>query len=285
MQKDGGKLENINIVKKGISLIGRYFYIIFSCTYLFLSGLGRRKNRDLLHQIYHTLKKETSKKIKPLIPEVKLSDIFEIQQPVKLVEIEGRKGNVNLFELSVLNLFVREFQPNMIFEIGTFDGRTTLNFAINSPPDAKIYTLDLPKNNLITPALPVGEGDNVYIEDKATGKRFKEKREDIFPEKRKIIQLYGDSATFDFTPYYGKMDMIFIDGAHSYEYVLNDSDIAFKLLKNGKGIIIWHDYCVYPGVTRALNEISQKHPELKFKHIKGTSLVFLKLSGKSKKTK
>ena len=42
------------------------------------------------------------------------------------------------------------------------------------------------------------------------------------------------------------MDFIFVDGSHSYDYVLNDSRKALSLLRGGKGIILWHDY---PGWT------------------------------------
>ena len=41
-------------------------------------------------------------------------------------------GNVNLAELAVLNALCRTFRPKSIMEIGTFDGRTTLNLSLNS---------------------------------------------------------------------------------------------------------------------------------------------------------
>jgi hypothetical protein len=93
----------------------------------------------------------------------------------------------------------------------------------------------------------------------------------------KICQLYGDSATFDFTPFFG-MDFIFIDGSHSYEYVLNDSRKAIQLLREGKGVILWHDYATewWEGVTKALNDLYLNDSEFKdLKWIAGTSLVYL----------
>jgi len=74
------------------------------------------------------------------------------------------------------------------------------------------------------------------------------------------------------------MDMVFVDGAHSYEYVKNDSRIAMKMLRDGKGLIVWHDYnAKYDEVTVALNEISVEYPEIGFTHIDGTSLVYARL--------
>jgi hypothetical protein len=41
------------------------------------------------------------------------------------------------------------------------------------------------------------------------------------------------------------------------------------------GIIVWHDYGVWEGVTRALEEIEGNH-KIGLRHIRGTSLVFCK---------
>ena len=89
----------------------------------------------------------------------------------------------------------------------------------------------------------------------------------------RITQLYGDSASFDFSPWYGQMDFVFVDGAHAYNYVVNDTNIALKLLNPRGGIIIWHDYGVWKGVTRALNELRENMPSLPLVHIKDTSLI------------
>jgi hypothetical protein len=54
--------------------------------------------------------------------------------------------------------------------------------------------------------------------------------------------------------------VVFIDGSHSYDYVINDSRRALELLRDGRGLIIWHDYGVWPGVTRALNDLRRDDP-------------------------
>lgn len=68
----------------------------------------------------------------------------------------------------------------------------------------------------------------------------------------RITQLYGDSAIFDFSPYAGSIDLIFVDGAHSFEYVMKDTASACRMLTD-RGVILWHDYSAWPGVTEALN--------------------------------
>jgi predicted O-methyltransferase YrrM len=97
------------------------------------------------------------------------------------------------------------------------------------------------------------------------------------PLKSKITQLYGDSATFDFSNYRKQVDLIFIDGSHSYEYVLSDSKRALEIL-NSQGVIFWHDYGAewWPGVTQALNELYLSDKRYRnMRHIEGTSLVVL----------
>lgn len=75
--------------------------------------------------------------------------------------------------------------------------------------------------------------------------------------KGKIHIFEGDSGTFDFSPFYNKIDLVFIDASHTFDYCYNDSKIALKMLVKG-GIVIWHDYNKVkynPGVTEALNTL------------------------------
>jgi len=66
--------------------------------------------------------------------------------------------------------------------------------------------------------------------------------------------------------------LVFVDGSHAYDYAKTDSATAFRLAKPG-AMVIWHDYGVWPGVTRALEELEASQ-KLGLKHIRGTSLVF-----------
>ncbi len=145
-------------------------------------------------------------------------------------------GNVSPVELEIISKLVRVRAPQVLFEIGTFDGRTTLNLAAHSPSSAKIYTLDLPRAGLDRAGLPLGTHDRKYVDKPQSGRRFH--GADV---EHKPIQLYGDSATFNFRPYRRKVDFLFIDGAHAYHYVLNDSHRALAMCRR-PGVILWHDY-------------------------------------------
>jgi predicted O-methyltransferase YrrM len=213
------------------------------------------------------------KPIPELVPQAGLSEIVAGRGEIRLAEPLFKTGNVTLSELVALNFIVKERNPSKVFEMGTFDGRTTLNIALNSGEKTTIYTLDLPKEKLDATKFSVTSGDRDLIDKEASGLRFSGR-----PEARKIVQLYGDTATFDLKPYQDQMDLVFIDASHAYEYVLNDTRIAFPLLKNGKGTILWHDYGSCGEVTQALNKLYSDEPRLKeAKHIEGTSLVYLSL--------
>ncbi len=123
----------------------------------------------------------------------------------------------------------------------------------------------------------ISDRDRPLIEKEISGERFLNKTSEEFPAKRKITQLLGDSGKFDFSPYYNLIDFIFIDGAHDYNYVLNDSEIALKLLRERKGIILWHDYRTGIEVVRAIETYQKRHPDLNIYHVKDTNLAYLKI--------
>src|SRR5205085_924359 len=102
-------------------------------------------------------------------------------------------GNVSAQELEIISKLVKLTDPGVLFEIGTFDGRTTLNLAAHSRDNARVYTLDLPRADLDAAQLPLDVHDRKYVDKAKSGTRFH--GTDV---ERKITQLCGDSATFDY---------------------------------------------------------------------------------------
>ena len=183
--------------------------------------------------------------------------------PTTIVDYTYVYGNLPVSELLILCQIVRYKNPKTLFEIGTFRGETTLQLAVNT--EAEIYTLDLSLNCLKQiKETKIGDPSlDVYTDQ--VGVRFSGTR-----YSSRINQLYGNSQTFDFTAYYDKVDVIFVDGSHHYEFVLRDSQNALKMV-NRNGLIIWHDYSTYaPGVVKALHRIAQSKSLI---NIAGTSLV------------
>lgn len=191
--------------------------------------------------------------------------------PVHVVEARKAKGNVRISELALLAKAATTVASGReIVEIGTFDGRTTLNLAANSPPGTAVFTLDLPSDHPTQFAL-VG-GERRYVDKPASGERYRRCGLPWSESAARIVQLYGDSATFDFSSRFGRAGLVFVDGSHAYEYAMKDTDTALQLIVPG-GIVLWHDYGIWEGVTRALEEIEAARG-LGLRHIRGTSLVF-----------
>ena len=145
--------------------------------------------------------------------------------------------------------------PKRIFELGTGAGGGTLLMA-RQAPDATIDTLDLGEESS---SLGTLRGD-LPLETEAVGRVYAGT-----PESAQITQHLGDSASFDFSPFRGQMDLVLVDGAHTYDYVMTDSRSAFSMVAPG-GVILWDDCHLYhPGVSRALAELrAQGHPIVRF---------------------
>jgi predicted O-methyltransferase YrrM len=165
-------------------------------------------------------------------------------------------------ETQILAALTRYFNPKTVFEIGTYNGFSAFHFAYNSSPETKIYTLDLPPDYNFTK--PHREKLGRYSYDDLLvvqlSKETKDKR--IYrghPGEKKIVELFGDSMYFDFSPYYGKIDFVFIDGCHAYSYVRSDTENAFKML-SPTGVILWHDfdYIVHRDVFKFLNRLVEE---------------------------
>jgi len=176
-------------------------------------------------------------------------------------------------DVMYLALLAKVLSSKVIFEIGTLHGYTALLFALNTPKEAVIYTLDLPPNGSVKPLLSTTMIDDAHILSHAKTLDYLYY---THPEGKKVNQLYGDSAVFDFTPYHGKVDLFFIDGAHSYEYVRSDSLRALECMKQG-GVIVWHDYGRWGvnGVSRFLHELRENGREIY--RLPGSSLALLKV--------
>jgi predicted O-methyltransferase YrrM len=243
-----------------------------SAAYLFGAGWWKWKNRAAIVELCRHFGYSYDTQEPNELPTVAASLLAPSSSLLDVREIDAVDGNVSERELVTICRLVRAALPHVMFELGTFDGRTTLNLAANSPSDSKVVTLDLPREGIIDAAAPIHAHEVRYADKGESGARFK--GSDV---AAKIEQLYGDSGTFDFTPYYNRVDVVFVDASHTYEYVINDSLHAIQMLRGGHGTILWHDYSRWDGVTRALNEL--KRMDRRFaalQWIEGTTLGYLK---------
>lgn len=235
-------------------------------------GVFFERYRYLIHLIADTTKVSKMLKSEYLkLEQVSLADMVAYYDAPIAYPV-GIDGNIETKEIIAINHLLTEYKPKRIFEIGTFNGRTTLNLALNSPEDAEVFTLDLPDEPIQENGIELGEDAQKYKKQTRSGQLF---YDSDLPEVKKITHLFGDSAAFDFSPYNSSIDFIFIDGSHQYDYIHNDTKVALKLLRGGKGIILWHDYNYqFLGVARAINELSETEPLTGMRHIAKTSLVY-----------
>jgi predicted O-methyltransferase YrrM len=214
--------------------------------YVLTVGSLSRPGRDVLRQLSNAL---------PFRAHLSLpvAQADEIPAPVTqrvIVEPEGRDGNITLAELTLICGYVAELSPARIFEIGTFDGRTTVNLAANAPEDAVVYTLDLPDELIGDETIPATErAEHRSKRGCVLGERFR-----ASTMQSRVTQLSGDSRTFDFSPYFGNIDLFFVDGSHTKDATIADSLHAVECVRQG-GLVLWHDYGAWPGTTAALEEL------------------------------
>lgn len=197
-----------------------------------------RSRRQLAKRLWIELKRFAA----PRVTSVDVANIVGIER----VRVEGpvlRRSPLVLCALAVL------LEPRTIFEIGTYHGDTTWLLARNVP-DARVHTLDFAGlEGLGSARLEVTDVDE-YFREWDRGARFRDT-----PEAERITQLVGDSATFDFSPYRGSIDLVYVDASHSYSYVRSDTEAALAML-SPTGTIVWDDYTHYAGVFAYLNELA-----------------------------
>jgi predicted O-methyltransferase YrrM len=158
-------------------------------------------------------------------------------------------------DLALIRILAERINAQTYFEIGTWRGESVMQAAAIIP---KCYTLNLSETEM-----KQRNWDDAYI-----------KMHRYFSKGNPhITHLEGDSRNFDFSPYYGKIDLVFVDGDHHRDSVKSDTEQAFKLVHPETGIIIWHDYAHHPENVRwnVLDGIYSGTPEGMRKDLRAVS--------------
>lgn len=169
----------------------------------------------------------------------------EARQVVPMGDICYRLSNMDPLEQYSVAAIAAARQPQNIFEIGTFDGSTSLLLA-RTVPIAHVYSLNLAAED---------------IKSKG-GREAQSRATESFrsaPEGNRITQLFGDSRVFDFGPYYDRMDLVIVDGGHKSDCVIPDTENALRMVAPG-GMVVWDDYSPrYPDVIEAVDDAAERH--------------------------
>lgn len=161
-----------------------------------------------------------------------------------VVPFSFAEGGSTPLDLALLRKLCKRNVDTTYFEIGTWRGESVANV---SPLVAKAFTLNLADEDLLKLNLP---------------KEYVAQHRLFSKDLKNATHLFGNSSSFDFAPYYKSFDVVFVDGDHHYEAVKKDTENAFKLLRNEKSVIVWHDYGNTPADIRydVLNGIMDGTP-------------------------
>jgi cephalosporin hydroxylase len=168
-----------------------------------------------------------------------------------------RGGKQKLREFALLARLVRKHRPRVVLEIGTMHGGTLWAWCQLASQDALLISIDLPG----------GAFGGGYSE--AEIQRLRQ-----YARPGQTLELIRadshDPATLERlqrTLAARQIDLLFIDGDHTYEGVALDYEMYASLVGTG-GLIAFHD--VLPGrledgdVSRFWNEIRRHHPHREF---------------------
>ena len=183
----------------------------------------------------------------PLLPLEELSpDFAETVSPYAYLS-----GATMPIDIALLKTVARRQNAQSYFEIGTWRGESVANVADVVP---QCVTLNLPREEII----------------KLSGnERYADAHAFFSKNLANVTHLHGNSQTFDFAPYEGQFDLVFIDGDHHHDAVRKDTETAFKLLRDDHSAIVWHDYGYDPETIRwsVLDAIWEGTPEAKRPHL------------------
>lgn len=194
------------------------------------------------------------------IPGLSPTDLDSLSIPLRFQS----GGGTDPREILNLAAVTKLLQPKRIFEIGTYNGRTTAVFILNSSPDCEVFTLDLPPDASSLPDyLPTDIG---LVQDRRPEGYLK--RAGLSERYR---QIYCDSMTFDPEPFRDSVDLGFIDGAHAERFVRNDTQ-KMAVMISRRGYVFWHDYGGR-GSFRPLAEYLETLP-IEISRIPATSLAW-----------
>ena len=161
-------------------------------------------------------------------------------------------------ELQKFIELIAKYQPQVVLEIGTARGGTFFLFTKLSNPNAHLISLDLPGGQY-------GGGYSRWV-----GYFFKS----FALDTQKISMIRADSHKVSTLKKLKKklknelIDVLFIDGDHTYEGVKKDFEMYSPLVKIG-GIIAFHDIVVHPpetkcNVNKFWNEIKHNYEYIEF---------------------
>lgn len=146
-------------------------------------------------------------------------------------------------------------------EIGVYQGELSENI-LRLHPRLRLFMVDPWSLNAYD-----GKGDESatapyrekYTKEAESNYSKTVERTKEFESRIMIMRCTSLQAVLKFTD--GMFDFVFLDGDHSYDAMCDDIASWHRLVKPG-GWISGHDYCIFEGVTKAVDELYGNSIEL-----------------------
>jgi len=184
----------------------------------------------------------------------------EITIPKRLVRPYGWIGHIPF-----LQWLIAELKPNNYVELGVHTGNSFCAAAESlklAKPSAKAYAIDTWEGDHQASHY----GEEVYLN---ISKYIKEN----LAENSLMIRKYFDDAVSDFQD--NSIDLLHIDGLHTYEAVSNDFNKWLPKMSNS-GVILFHDIAEKSadfGVWKLWSELKTRYTSFEFDHNHGLGVL------------
>ncbi|MBD0370197.1 MAG: glycosyltransferase [Pyrinomonadaceae bacterium] len=160
---------------------------------------------------------------------------------------------------------VDALRPRLLVELGTFSGVSYCAFC-----------QAVKELNLETRCLAVGTWEDFEQDGFHDGaealKDLRAYHDPLYGEFSSLIQSRFDHAVSDFED--GTIDLLHIDGLHTYEAVTHDFETWLPKMNGERGVLLLHNITVRDsGVCRLWEELKQIYPHFEFKHEHGLGLL------------
>ncbi|WP_185146688.1 class I SAM-dependent methyltransferase [Chryseobacterium sp.] len=165
------------------------------------------------------------------MPQIEIKDLADKPLTEK-IESFLLDGSSLITDLHLLMTLANRENCRSYLEIGTWRGESAYNVA-------KIL------DECVTVNLSAQE-----MKEMGWNPKYAEQHGILSGKNPGIQHLEANTKEFDFSSLQKKYDLIFIDGDHSYEMVLNDTRKVFTDLVHENSVVVWHDYAYNPQKVR-----------------------------------
>ncbi|MFN5889796.1 MAG: class I SAM-dependent methyltransferase [Bacteroidota bacterium] len=179
------------------------------------------------------------------LPQITLTDLLT-KEGREIAPISFLGGGSMVTDIALLKSLASTIPHCSYFEIGTWRGESVANVA---PVADNCTTLNLSEAEMQRLGWPA---------------RYSQLHGYFSKKLSNVSHVFGDSKIFDFEGLNQQFDLVFIDGDHSHDYVVNDTQKVWEHLAKSNTIIVWHDYAHSP---------EQPRPEVLHGLLKATSNI------------